>query len=235
MFLSDLVSLSSFVFSVVSILFLLKFFGKAGLFVFSMIAVIATNIQVLKVVQYSFWDTPIPLGTVLFSCMFAVDNILNEYYGPNVAKMCVYLSFIGYLIFSVLMILSDAHPIVTNTNCANFAQDIHNLFSPSFVFFTASIAAYLAGQFCDITIYSLLKTNIFVKSAIAMIASTFVDNLVFSILAWKIFAVIPIPWKEILHTYILNTSIFRIVIVTFCIPVVYLAKYFLPKNAAKYK
>lgn len=237
MFLSDFFSLLTLIFSAVSILAMLRYFGKEGLFIYSIIVVIGANIQVLRVAQYSFFSSPIPLGTVLFSTMFAVDNILNEHFGKETAKKCVYLGFVGYLAFSVMMLLADWHPFVTETSCANFPDAIHIIFSPSIVFFISSISAYLVGQLCDVYVYSyfkekFLEKNISFRSAVTMIISTFVDNFVFSILAWKILSSIFIPWEEILKSYILNTSIFRIFLVLLCVPIVHFSKHFLPKKAS---
>lgn len=234
---SDFFSLLTIIFSTVSILAMLKYFGKDGLFVYSIIVVIGANVQVLKVTQYSFFSSPVPLGTVLFSTLFAVDNILNEHFGKETAKICVYLGFVGYLVFSILMLLADLHPFVTETSCANFPESIHAIFSPSIVFFISSISAYLIGQFCDVYVYSYIKEkflgkNIAIRSTITMIFSTFVDNFVFSILAWKVFSSKFIPLDEILKAYIINTSIFRIFLVLLCVPIVHLSKHFLPKTAS---
>ena len=38
-----------------SILIFLKFFGKSGLYIYTVIAVIAANIQVLKIVEFPFF------------------------------------------------------------------------------------------------------------------------------------------------------------------------------------
>ena len=64
----------------ISILIFLKFFGEVGLYVYTSIAVIAANIQVLKIVKFSFFAEPIALGTILFASIFLCTDILAEYY-----------------------------------------------------------------------------------------------------------------------------------------------------------
>ena len=66
-----------------SILIFLKFFGEVGLYVYTSIAVIAANIQVLKIVKFPFFSDPIALGTILFASTFLCTDILSEYYGVN--------------------------------------------------------------------------------------------------------------------------------------------------------
>lgn len=235
-FFSDICSLLTIVCAIISIIFLLRVFGVSGLFVYSVVVVIASNIQVLKVTKYSFFDDPVPLGTVLFSSMFAVDNIVTELFGQKTAKKMVYMTFASYLVFSVFMILSDWHPSFVDTSCVNYPDEIHKLFSPSFVFFVSSICAYVVGQLCDIHIYSWVKKKflskkVFVFSSISMVASTFIDNFVFSILAWKILSDFNISWSDFFSVYILNTSVFRILIVVVFVPLVHFSKMFAKTKA----
>lgn len=230
---SDLYSLITFIVCAITIFFMLYRFGIHGLFAYSVVVVIAANIQVLKVAEYSFFNTPVPLGTVIFSTMFAVDNIINEHYGLEKAKQCVFIGFASYLFFAVIMLLADWHPEVKNTQCANMHQAIHDLFSPSFVFFVSSITAYLAGQLLDVYVFDFLKKkikNLSLRSGITMMLSTFMDNLVFSILAWKVLSSIYIPWSDIIHTYILGSTLFRFVIAICCIPLVKLSYRFVRNN-----
>lgn len=229
---ADLYSIATFLVCAISIFSLLYAFGINGLFAYSIVIAIASNIQVLKVAQYSFFSSPVPLGTVTFATMFAVDNIINEHYGAKCARRCILIGFASYLLFSVLMLLADWHPFVSSTDCANMYNEIHSLFSPSFSFFVASLTAYLAGQFLDVHLFTMLKKRwnekfLSIRSCITMIVSTFVDNAVFSIIAWKLLATIYIPWSDIFYTYICGSSFFRFFIAICCVPLVKLSYVFL--------
>lgn len=229
---ADLLSVASFIVCAIFIFYFLHKFGLSGLFVYSVIIVIASNIQVLKVAKYSFFDVPVPLGTVLFSTMFAVDNIINEHFGLEQAKKCVYLGFAGYLFFAIIMLLADWHPVVNETSCANMYNEIHSLFSPSMVFFISSISAFLVGQLCDVYVFDYLKKkikNLSIRSGLTMMLSTFVDNFVFSVLGWKILSSMQIPWHDIFYTYILGSTLFRFVIAIICVPLVKLSGRFVKK------
>ena len=74
-------------FCFLSVLIFLKLFGEVGLYVYTVIAIIAANIQVLKLVKFSFFSEPIALGTVLFASTFLCTDILAEYYGAKKARI----------------------------------------------------------------------------------------------------------------------------------------------------
>ena len=86
-----------------SILIFLKLFGEIGIYIYSIIAIIVANIQVLKIVDFPFFENPIALGTVLFSSTFLCTDILTEYYGSKSARKNILLSFSGFLLFRILL------------------------------------------------------------------------------------------------------------------------------------
>ncbi|MDR0632237.1 MAG: queuosine precursor transporter [Holosporaceae bacterium] len=205
-----------------------KFFGKSGLFAYSAVVVIAANMQVLKLVQYSSMNEPIALGTVLFSTVFVVDNILTEYYGVETARKCVAVSFFSYLFFSLVMKITIWHPEVDCKKCINLHRELKNVFSPCFVFFISSLASYAVSQLTDILVFSTLKKLMKSKclsfrSFISMAISTFVDNFVFSVLAWIVFSKHPISLFLVLKTYVFTAYMIRLIIAALCVPLVRLS------------
>ena len=81
-----------------SILIFLKLFGYVGLFVYSALAVIIGNIQVLKTVDFFYSPEPVTLGTVLFASTFLCTDILSEHFGKDKArKMYSLVSLVFYL------------------------------------------------------------------------------------------------------------------------------------------
>ena len=234
-FLPELLSTFTLVICFLTILCVAKFFGRYGLYAYSAIVTITSNIQVLKLTQYSLISNPIALGTVLFSTTFAVDNILTEYYGAKAAKKGLYISFFGYLFFVIVMQIAVWHPAVINSECANLHSELEKVFSPAFSIFISSLIAYFAGQYTDIFIYSLLKKlshgkYLAVRSMISMAISAFVDNFVFSFFAWIVFAKNPISLTLLWKTYIFITYMIRLVIAALCVPLVRLAGNFISKE-----
>jgi uncharacterized integral membrane protein (TIGR00697 family) len=204
---------------------MVKFFGKNGLFAYASVAAIASNIQVLKLTKYSAIDHPIALGTVLFSTIFAVDNILTEYFGAPTARKCVWISFTSYLFFTLVMKIAILHPAVESWECINLHMELGKIFSPCFVFFVSSLVSYVVSQQMEIYIFSSLKKltkgqYVSLRSLISMAISTFFDNFIFSILVWIVFADHPLDMQLLWNTYIFITWIIRLVIAVACVPLV---------------
>ena len=91
--------------SFASVLIFFKLFGEVGLYIYTVIAIIAANIQVLKIVKFSFFEEPIALGTILFASTFLCTDILAEYYGAKSARKNILLGFSGFLLMTILMLL----------------------------------------------------------------------------------------------------------------------------------
>ena len=91
--------------SLSAILFFLRLFGEVGLYVYTVIAIVAANIQVLKAVQFSFFHESVALGTVLFASTFLCTDILAEHYGVEKARKNVLIGFKPLLIQLVYIIV----------------------------------------------------------------------------------------------------------------------------------
>ena len=86
-----------------SILIFLKLFGYAGLYVYSALAVIIGNIQVLKTVDFFYSPEPVALGTALFASTFLCTDILSEHFGKDKAKKNVLIGFAVFLFMTIIM------------------------------------------------------------------------------------------------------------------------------------
>jgi uncharacterized integral membrane protein (TIGR00697 family) len=214
---------------------MIRFFGKNGLFLYSAISVIVASIQVLKLTKYFCSEHPVALGTVVFSTIFAIDNILTEYYGAKIAKKCVWLSFSGYLFFAIVMKIAVLHTAVDYDECVNLHQELRQIFSPSFVLFFSSLISYIVSQLLDIFMFSTLKKLteskfLLGRSLVSMGIATFVDNFVFSVLVWMVFADHPISWSSLWTTYILTTYAIRLLVAALCVPLVKWVGVFIPRE-----
>lgn len=221
----EILSVGTLLLSIVAIFVTAKFFGEIGLCAYSCIATVASNLQVLKLTQYSCMQHPIALGTELFATVFLVDNILTEYYGSKTAKTNIWLGFCAYLFFASVMRIAMLHPNVNSMDGTNLYFEFDKLFSPSFVLLTASLISYLVSQRVDVAIFSALHKifkgkHVSIRSFLAMAVSTFVDNCVFSIIAWVILSDTPVGWTTLWYTYIFATYLLRLVIAACCAPLV---------------
>ena len=169
-----------------SILVFLKLFGYVGLYVYSALAVIIGNIQVLKTVDFFYSPEPVALGTVLFASTFLCTDILSEHFGKEKARKNVLIGFAGFLFMTIIMLITIGFKPSTN----DWAQDsLANVFTPMSRFFIASMIAYLASQYFDVWIYSAIKNitknrYLWLRNNISTILSSLVDNTIFSLLAW---------------------------------------------------
>ena len=215
-----------------SILIFLKLFSFAGLYVYSALAVIFGNIQVLKTVDFFYSPEPVALGTILFASTFLCTDILSEHFGKDKAQKNVLIGFISFLFVTIIMLIT----IGFNPSANDWAQDsLENIFTPMSRFFIASMIAYLVSQYFDVWVYSTIKnltTNRFLwlRNNLSTILSSLVDNTVFSILAWIILNPNPETFYNVIMIYIFGTYILRIFIALIDTPFMYLSKIFIPRK-----
>ena len=77
-----------------------RVFGKSGLFLWTVIATIAANIEVLIVVDA--FGMEMTLGNILFASTFLVTDILSENYGKKEARRAVFLGIATSVLFIII-------------------------------------------------------------------------------------------------------------------------------------
>ena len=222
-------------FCFLSILVFLKFFGYIGIYIYSVIAVIAANIQVLKTVDFFYSPEPVALGTVLFASVFLCTDILSEYYDTKKARTNILLCFCGFLMMTVLMIFTIGFKPSEGQFNDLIQESMNTIFTPLPTFFVSSMIAFLVSQYFDVWFFNFLKKIskqklLWLRNNISTFASSLIDNSVFSILAWIVLNAYPLTLYVVITTYILGTYVLRLFIAILDTPFVYLAKYFLPKD-----
>ena len=215
-----------------SILIFLKLFGYAGLYVYSALAIISGNIQVLKTVDFFYSPESVALGTVLFASTFLCTDILSEHFGKDKANKNVLIGFISFLFMTIIMLITIGFYPSPN----DFIQEsLENVFTPMSRFFIASMVAYLLSQYFDVWIYSTIKNTtsnklLWLRNNVSTILSSLIDNTVFSILAWIILNPNPETFYNVMMIYIFGTYILRIFIALVDTPFIYLSKLCIPKK-----
>ena len=215
-----------------SVLVFLKLFGHVGLYVFSALAVIIGNIQVLKTVDFFYSPEPVALGTVLFASTFLCTDILSEHFGKEKAKKNIIIGFSSFLFMTIIMLITIGFKPSAN----DWAQEsLANVFTPMSRFFIASMIAYLISQYFDVWIYSVIKRFtknrfLWLRNNLSTILSSLLDNTVFSLLAWIILNPDPETLYNVIMIYIFGTYVLRILIAIIDTPFMYFSRFFLPKN-----
>ena len=217
-----------------SIILLLYFYlGKDGLYIFISIAIIGANLQVMKVVEFPFFDNPVALGTGLFSCIYLCTDILAEYEGHKAAKKGIWIGFVAMLLWSIITTLTIGFRppnLETDSSLLGAHDQINGLFRQVPALFVAGMSGYLISQFHDIFLYRLLRKRhgkkwLWLRNNLSTMLSALIDNTVFSLLAWIVLAEEPLDIQIVIQTYILGTYLLRIVIALLDTPFLYMVRY----------
>jgi queuosine precursor transporter len=228
----ETLSFLSFGAGVIAMLFMFRYFGLAGLYVYSSAATITANIQVLKLMNMNLMPEYVALGTATFSTIFLCNDIITEHYGKEAAKKNIWLSFSTQLLVTITMVIAIGFKEVEG-NSAHGA--ISELFLPSPRLLVASLTAFVISQLFNINIFSWLskfyhKKLLWLRSNAALMISELIDNIIFSVLAWVILSPTPVSTSVLIYTYILGTYILRVVFALFSTPVIYWSHYFKPEE-----
>ena len=230
-----------------SILIFLRLFGYVGLYVYSAIAIIAANIQVLKQANFNFFSSinekiipfyepsPIALGTILFASTFLCTDILSEYYGKEKARTNVLIGFCSFFLMTILMLVTIGIQPAEGEWVSMVQDSLAILFTPMTSIFVASMIAYLISQYFDIWFFNYLKTIssnklLWLRNNVSTAVSSLIDNTIFSIFAWIILNPNPFPLSDVIMTFILGVYLLRVFIAILDTPFIYLAKYFISEE-----
>jgi len=241
---AEIVSALLLVICTLSMLILFRRFGAYGLYLYNIVAILASNIQVLRGVQFSMSTEPVALGTVVFSTTYLCSDILTEHYGSASAKKGVWYCFSAQILMTFFMILAVSHPplqiSITSTPEAKqmilAERAMQLLFTPSPRLLLASLLAFAISQFNDIWIFQYLNKRsqgkwLWLRTSVSTLISAGVDTTLFSVLAWIILSPQPITLHSLIFTYILGTFITRALIGFVSTPVLYLSYLALPARS----
>ena len=210
----------------VGIILSYKLFGKTGLFVWTGVAMVICNIQVLKtIVLFGMVST---LGNALYGTTFLVTDILNEIYGKKEAKKAVWIGF--YMAIATMIIMQICLKFIPDTS--DFAQGaletIFGLF-PRIVL--ASLTAYILSQFHDIWAYQIWRkkfpkdSQIWIRNNASTMVSQAIDSVVFCFIAfWGMFP------KDVFMSILVTTYLFKFVVAISDTPFIYIAKWFFKRD-----
>jgi len=229
---AESLALLTFMCCIISILFMFRLFGVAGLYLYNAVIVIGANVQVLKTAPFLFSPEPVALGTITFATTFLASDILTEHYGKSVAQKGVWLSFSAHILMTLLMIITLGYPVMEGDTIQG---PMMALFAPSPRILLAGLLAYTISQFLDIYIFDWIgrvtqKRWLWLRTNIATLFSAVVDNALFSIFAWVILSPTPISLYKLIFTYIIGTYLARALVSFMSTPVMYLSYLCLPSS-----
>lgn len=130
------------------VLVLYRMFGKEGMYLWTVIATICANIEVLIMVDA--FGMEMTLGNILFASTFLVTDILSEIYGKKEAQTAVYMG----IATSVAFILLSQSWMLYVPNANDFAMpNIRAVFSNTPRLMAVGILVYAIAQTFDVWAY----------------------------------------------------------------------------------
>lgn len=133
-------------FSAILIVFIL--FQEQGLFLWTVVATIAANIEVLIVINA--FGMEMTLGNILFASTFLVTDILSELYGKKEAQKAVWL---GIATSAIFILISQSWMLYT-PNENDFAMpSMKAIFSNTPRLMLVGIVVYVIVQLFDVWLY----------------------------------------------------------------------------------
>lgn len=208
-----------------------KIFSKHGLYLWTIVATISANIEVLIVVNA--FGMEMTLGNILFASTFLVTDILSECYSKKDAQRAVYLGIATTALF-VCISQSWLH-YTPNEN--DFAMpSIQTIFSNTPRLMLASLLTYVIVQLLDVWLYHKWwaftdkkfkdhKKYLWLRNNGSTLISQFLNTLLFNFGAFLFVYEIATVWNIAISSYV-------IFIVTSLVdtPFVYLARKITAKN-----
>lgn len=212
-------------FSFAMVMLSYRFFGKTGLFIWTAVAVILANIQVMKTIEVFGLVTA--LGNVVYSSLFLVTDILNENHSKKDAQTAVWIGF--FVLISTTLLMQITIQFIPHESDF-LSEHIAAVFSVLPRIALASLVAYLISQSHDVWFFAKLKRRdenkrLWLRNNLSTVTSQLLDNTVFTLIAFAgVFS-----WDIIIQIFI--TSMIMKVIVAACdTPFVYLSKSMKLKN-----
>lgn len=125
-----------------------QFFGKQGLYTWTVIATISANIEVLMLVRA--FGMEMTLGNILFASNFLVTDILSELYGKKEADLAVNLGIATSFVF---ILISQSWLLYQPSFSDWAAPSIHQIFENTPRVMLASFLVYAICQRFDVWMY----------------------------------------------------------------------------------
>ncbi len=167
-----------------TVLFSYVLFGRIGLIVWTAIATITANIEVLMLVEaFGLEQT---LGNILFGSTFLVTDILSEVSGKKDAKKAVNIGIFTSIIF---VVITQSWFLYAPSSNDWASESIYTLFANTPRIMLSSIFVFAVVQKFDVWLYhkiwKLTENKVKDKNALLWVrnnASTLISQLINSIL-----------------------------------------------------
>lgn len=148
---NELLLILSLLFLYTTVLLAYRFFGKTGLFCWTVLATIAANIEVLIMVNAFGMEQT--LGNILFATTFLVTDILSETQSKKDANKAV---LIGICTSAVFILISQSWLLYTPSDSDWASPAIASIFANTPRLMLSSLIVYAIVQAFDVFAYHLI-------------------------------------------------------------------------------
>jgi uncharacterized integral membrane protein (TIGR00697 family) len=208
-----------------TVIVIYRLFGRTGLYIWTGVAIILANIQVLMTVQ--IFGLVTALGNVTYSSIFLITDILNENHTKKDAQKAVWIGFFVLIATMVIMQITILFVPYESDIISEHIKEIFKFF-PQIVL--ASLVAYLISQNHDVWFFAKLKKRhntkyLWVRNNLSTFTSQLLDNLIFTLIAFiGIYS-----WSEMGQIFI-TSLILKFIVAALDTPYVYLARKIKPSK-----
>ncbi len=197
----------------ITIIVLVKKYKYEGLYTYSVVASIISNLMALKII--SIYNFDINLGIVTYTSVFISSNILIQKKGfDETKKIIIYTAIACTIAYGCLYLIS----IMPSSNINLFTNKSYdNIFIDSARFYFANITTLLYILIFNGKLYSYLKrtkNKIWISNIFSGIIAQFIAACLFSIIAY---ALLKQPISAILNEPI---EIIKIIIIRYMISLI---------------
>lgn len=209
-----------------------KLFGKAGLYVWIVIATILANIETLKIVSMLGFNDVV-LGTVSFASVFLAGDILAVCYGYKASKKGVYIGLFTSIAFLILIQLTL---LFIPSSIDYIDESLKMVFGLDSVYIwvtLASILMFFLSNLLNVYLFDRLRNKLkdrklWVVSNVSTIIANCFENFCFVLLGYYLLQLI--FTGNTIYDFVTclvmagTTSLMELVIAIFGTPFLYLAK-----------
>lgn len=182
-----------------------KVFGLTGLYVWIGFAIVAANIQVVKMVD--LFSINATLGNIMYGSIFLATDLINEKYGRKKAQKAVLIGFMMMISFTLITQVA----LLFQPNSQDFANEaLLTVFSLLPRLTLGSMAAYLISQTIDVALFSKIKSKfgsknqLWIRNNGSTIISQAIDTAVFVFIAFVGVVPMDVVWSIFWFSYVIK-------------------------------
>ena len=175
-------------------------------------ALYAANLLGGKLLPIGFSGRGLTVSIIMMPFLFLVTDIVGEVYGKKKSKEFVTVGLISLVFLLIWQLVAVSVPAATpNEWYAGFNTAYQTVFGMTIGFTVASIAAFLGGQYLDVSIYHVVKKvtgnkYMWLRNNLSTVVGQFVDTNLFIFIAFfprlldgsfgvfELFSVVVIPY-----------------------------------------